>query len=408
MFKTTAFILLFSTLAFAHKGVENRPDQAVTVLTNLDQARAVGGLILSKDVKTNLAVAELRPEQMEQLTLLNHFQGRCGGYEVLSSKEASRSGALLQNLQAFQNKIALNLVVPSPEIQWNENYQKLADQTDPDSLKETVQWISSYPSRNDRLSDPNQHVLELQSRLGVWLKEAKWPFQIDLINHKSTNQKSLRLTIPGRLHPSQVVVLGAHYDSVNHSFFGGSKEAPGADDNASGSGNLIEALKILKNADQPERTLEFYWYAGEESGLLGSAEIAKAARAEKKNVIAVLQLDMTLYPGSGEQVVGLISDFTSPWLREVLTKINGTYVKARFVDDQCGYGCSDHASWHRQNFHAVIPFEAVTDTMNQNIHTSRDVIDSKSSFEHSNSFTKYAILFALVLGNSDLHPPTTH
>ncbi len=291
-------------------------------------------------------------------------------------------------------------------LEWNENYQKLSDLADPNSLRETITWLASYPNRYNKSATPNKHVEDLKAKLEAEMTNAKWAFKVDLITHQSTRQNTLRLTIPGKSKPDEVIVLGGHLDSINQSFFGNSDRAPGADDNASGSANLIEALKILKRADQPERTLEFYWYAGEESGLLGSAEIAKEAKAKSKNVIAVLQLDMTLFPGNGEQVIGLVNDFTSPWLREVLTLINANYVKARIVEDACGYACSDHASWHRQGYHAVTPFEATTETMNRNIHTEKDLIDTKSSFQHSNSFTKLAVLFALVLGNSDLKPPT--
>ncbi len=399
----TFFILgLFSFPIEAHD-VATQPE---TVITSLAKARAVGGVILSKDESTDLAVSYLTKLQLNQLSILNHAQGKCAGFETLSKEEINQPGRLIENLKIANLKINQLGVLKLQALERNETYQKLIDQADPVSLKEDIAWISSYASRYNKSDSPNQHVDDLKIKLQSWLKDAKWSYQIDLINHESTKQKTLRLTIPGKLRPTEVIVLGAHFDSINHTFFGNSNKAPGADDNASGSANLIAALKILKNVETPERTLEFYWYAGEESGLLGSAEIAKEAKAKNKNVIAVLQLDMTLFPGSGEQVIGLINDYTSPWLREVLTSINDTYVKARLIEDACGYGCSDHASWHRQGYHAVIPFEANTETMNKNLHTENDLIDNQSSFQHSNSFTKYALLFGLVLGNSNLRPPT--
>lgn len=392
---------LVTNQAFAHT-VSNK---AETVITNLDQARAVGGVILSKDLSLNLAVAHLNSRQLNQLSSLNHSQGKCAGFETLTGTDINQPGLMLEKLKTTNVKINALGVIRKATVDYNESYQNLANQADPVQLQQTVTWISAYPNRYNKAPSPNQHVEDLKIKLQNMLMDAKWAFQIDLISHESTKQKTLRLTIPGKTNADEVVVLGGHYDSINQEFLGNKDIAPGADDNASGSANLIEALRILKSAAQPERTLEFYWYAGEESGLLGSAEIAKNAKDKKKTIIAVLQLDMTLFPGSGEQVIGLISDFTSPWLREVLTSINNTYVKARFVEDKCGYGCSDHASWHRQGYHAVIPFEAVTKTMNRNIHTEKDLIDTKSSFQHSNTFTKYAVLFALVFGNSDLRPP---
>lgn len=375
-----------------------------TVLTNLDQARAVGGVILSQDVVTNLAVAYLTQLQLNQLSILNHSQGKCAGFERLTATEANQPGVILSNLATADLKIKTLSLAKKTILTWNEDFQKMADLANPNQLQETVAWISSYPSRYNKAPNPNQHVDDLKNRLQQWLQGAKWNFQIETIDHHSTKQKTLRVTIPGKSRPQEVIVMGGHFDSINQGYFSGDL-SPGADDNASGSANLIEALKILKNSEQPERTWEFYWYAGEESGLLGSAEISKLAKEQSKNVIAVLQLDMTLFPGSGEHVVGLITDYTSPWLRDILTSINSTYVKARLVDDKCGYGCSDHASWHRQGYHAVTPFEATTSTMNHYIHTEKDVIDTRLSFLHSNSFTKYTVLFALVLGNSDMQPP---
>ena len=392
---------LTGTVVSAHE-VSEKPE---IVLTNLDQAVAVGGVILSKDKSLNLAVSYLTQLQLNQLSKLNHSLGKCAGFETLAANEINQPGILLEKLKVTDLKINKVGLSRTSILEFNDDYQRIANLTDPVQLQNTVKWISSYPNRYNKAPSPNQHVVDLQTKLNEWMVGAKWKFDVNLITHQSTNQKTVRLTIPGKTKPNEVIVLGGHYDSVNQGFFGNKDKAPGADDNASGSANLIEALKALKSAEQPQRTLEFYWYAGEESGLLGSAEIAKEAKAKNKNVIAVLQLDMTLFPGSGEQVVGLVTDYTSPWLRDILTSINNTYVKARLVDDECGYGCSDHASWHRQGYHAVTPFEAVTSTMNRNIHSEKDVIDTSLSFQHSNSFTKYAVLFALVLGNSDLRPP---
>lgn len=181
--------------------------------------------------------------------------------------------------------------------------------------------------------------------------------------------------------------------------------APGADDNASGSANLIEALRILMTRPQPERTIDIFWYAAEEQGLLGSAEIAKQYKAEKKDVIAVLQLDMTLFPGSGELVIGSMTDFTSAWLRDYLKAVNETYLHARIVEDRCGYGCSDHASWSRQGYPALMPFEATFKASNKNIHTSKDIISPALSFKHSAVYSKIALVMALDLGNSTARQP---
>lgn len=389
-------------IAQAHP-LQSQPTQ--TVLTDLDAAKAVGGMVLAHDKTANLAITLLNDTQLNQLSWLNHSVGKCAGFEVLNDNESTQPALTINNLLASTQNIQKSLWLSPMAIEHNELYQKLANQANPENLKETIRWISSYPTRYNKAAQPNQHVDDLKIKLNDWLKDAPWPYSIDQITHQSTKQKTLRLRITGQSKPEEIIVLGAHFDSINSSLWGGSKgAAPGTDDNASGSSNLIEALKILKSTTQPQRTLEFYWYAGEESGLLGSAEIAKESKSSQRDIISVLQLDMTLFPGDGEQKIGLMTDYTSPWLRSLFTLINNSYVNASFIEDTCGYGCSDHASWHRQGYHAVIPFEATMKTMNKNIHTSNDLFNDKTSLNHSNTFTKFAVLFALVLGNSDLRP----
>ncbi len=390
--------------ASAHSGLLPLQAQGgATVLTSLDVAKASGAVIIGSDKIENLAIAYVTEAQAQKISQLSHFQGKCGGFELLTENEIQNPAGLLKQFQSVQNYFRRYNLFPPQNIVFNSDYQNLANLADPNSLKKTIQWLSSFPSRNHNLGDPNKHVLELEKELKVLLKDAPWQFEIQRIAHSSTRQESLKLKIIGSSRPSEIVVLGGHFDSINQSFFANQK-APGADDNASGSANLFEAVRALKSWPSFERTLEFYWYAGEEGGLLGSAEIAKDSQAKARDIIGVLQLDMTLFPGSGEHVIGLVDDFTSPWLRQFLTEINQHYVKAKFINDSCGYACSDHASWHRQGFHAVTPFEATTKTMNKKIHSDQDLIDTKSNFNHSNNFTKFAILFGLELGNSSLRP----
>jgi leucyl aminopeptidase len=151
--------------------------------------------------------------------------------------------------------------------------------------------------------------------------------------------------------------------------------------------------------------VEFFWYAGEESGLLGSAEIAQSYKAENKDVVAVLQLDMTLFPGAGEFVVGNVSDFTSAWLRQYLVALNDAYLQVQLIEDKCGYACSDHASWYRQGYPTLMPFESDTSRMNRKIHTDQDVISPQSSFRHSLVFAKIALAMVMDLGNSTERQP---
>lgn len=400
-------LFLFSQLAMAH-APQNQG--TVPAIADLNLLKQIGAPITLQDPQMNLGFGFLTPQAQAQLSVLAHKARKCGGYEVvqdlpvtdaryISASFQFMKQRLMKDLQYSRNPVRVMAVPQRPEI------TQAVAMADEKNLLTWVNWLSAFPNRYNKDPQPNNHVTQLKAQLekmvgmarGRGLKAA-----VELIDHKSTQQKTLHLVIPGKTRPQESVVLGAHLDSIS---FSGSR-APGSDDNASGSSNLIEALRILLSQSQPARTIEFFWYAGEESGLLGSAEIAAAYKKQQRNVIGVLQLDMTLFPGEGELTIGSMTDFTSAWMRELVADLNRNYLNVKIVDDRCGYGCSDHASWYRQGYPTVIPFEATMNTMNQRLHTDQDTVTPQMSFKHSLVFTKLAIALAMELGNNlDLHQP---
>ncbi|WP_374075974.1 M20/M25/M40 family metallo-hydrolase [Bdellovibrio bacteriovorus] len=404
----TMALLFVASNAMAHvptlENFETKP-----ILADLNDLRALNIPVLAKDESVEVGYAMVTPLMQQRIQERAHAVGKCGGFEDLSTDVMLQSHGfdkMLTELAKIKEKNDLYERAPFKILSLEKSVQIEAALTEvsESNLRSYVQWLSAFPNRNNRDAQPNKHVVEMKQRLEAMLANATIPYEISEITHSSTKQNTLRVRLPGSTRPNEIVVLGGHLDSINQSW-GGGKGAPGADDNASGSANLIETLRILMDKPQPQRTVEIFWYAGEESGLLGSAEVAKQYKAEKKDVIAVLQLDMTLFPGSGELVIGSMTDFTSAWLRDYLKAMNETYLHARIVDDKCGYGCSDHASWNRQGYPALMPFEATFKASNKNIHTSNDVISPESNFKHSAVYTKIALVLAMDLANSQVRQP---
>ena len=88
----------------------------------------------------------------------------------------------------------------------------------------------------------------------------------------------------------EIVVLGAHEDSIS-SHLNVEARAPGADDDASGVACVLEVFRVLvESGFRPNRTVHFMAYAGEEAGLLGSKDIARAYTKYGLNVVAMLQV----------------------------------------------------------------------------------------------------------------------
>lgn len=396
-------ILLISLLAsLVIKAHILMPTETVPVFADLNLLKAVGAPVMVQDPQMNLGFAYLTPLMQIQVNLLAHKQGKCGGFEVVQDIPNGNIQQVVQSMQALKQRLARDHFFSKPPSYFQKlpirpEIAQAIVKADEKNLMTWVQWLSAFPNRYGKDANPNTHVVQLKAELEKMLARFRTAGTVQLIDHKSTKQKSIKLTLPGTTHPEEIIVLGGHLDSIT---FSGDK-APGADDNASGSANLIEALRvILQTQAKLPRTLEFMWYAGEESGLLGSAEIAAAYKKANKKVVGVLQLDMTLFPGDGEFQISSMTDYSSSWMRSLLTDINANYLNVKIIEDACGYGCSDHASWYRQGFPTLIPFESSMDKMNSNIHSPRDVISPKMNFKHSLVFTKIAIALALELGNN--------
>ncbi|KAI0705564.1 Zn-dependent exopeptidase [Earliella scabrosa] len=197
-----------------------------------------------------------------------------------------------------------------------------------------------------------------------------------------------------------VTILGSHEDSINLSN-PSSGRAPGADDDGSGSVNLIEIFRALVAADfQPSTPLELHWYSGEEDGLLGSQAIARDYKNRGVAVKAFLELDMTAYfaPGSRE-VIALEADYIDNGVNTFVKQLVENYSTLDWaMDIPCGYACSDHASWYRQGYPTAMLYEAITGDDNPRIHSASDTTSVNGfSWSHTLEFTKVALAFGYEL-----------
>ena len=129
-------------------------------------------------------------------------------------------------------------------------------------------------------------------------------------------------------------------------------------------------------------------------------EIARSYKAQNKNVIGVLQLDMTNFNGSSNDI-SIVSDYTNDAQNTFLKTLIDTYLTdLTWATSTCGYACSDHASWTSQGFPASIPFEAQKNDMNRRIHTANDTIEqSGGTAEHALKFAKLALAYVIELDN---------
>ncbi|KAF7540797.1 hypothetical protein G7Z17_g12105 [Cylindrodendrum hubeiense] len=202
----------------------------------------------------------------------------------------------------------------------------------------------------------------------------------------SYNQPSVIAKIPGT--SGSVVIVSAHYDSIGSTTSG---RAPGADDNASGVVVILEALRVLADSGySPKNTLEFHFYSGEEGGMLGSRDVMQAYVTAGVDVLAVVNQDMTGY--SPNNVIAVYTDYVDTPLTNYVMTLVPVYSDLPLSVDECGYGCSDHASANSAGFPAAYVCDENMADSSPYIHSSSDTI-ATLSFEHILQHVKFTIGF---------------
>ena len=227
------------------------------------------------------------------------------------------------------------------------------------------------------------------------------------VQHSNYRQQSVMLTITGTRLPEQIVVVGAHLDSIAMLRRSDNAVAPGADDDASGVASMTEALRAMVGMNyRPLRTIHLIAYAAEEVGLRGSQEIANQFRERNADVLGVLQLDMTNYRGAASDIY-LFTDYTDSAQNAFLERLIAQYLPGVTVGhDRCGYACSDHASWTARGYPASLPFEASRARANPYIHTANDTFaNSGSQAAHALKFAKLAAAYMVELANRPVSGP---
>ena len=209
--------------------------------------------------------------------------------------------------------------------------------------------------------------------------ESQWAeqgYKVGRVSYEAevVERANLEVTLPGSSR--EVLVVGAHYDSVDGS--------PGANDNGSGVAALLEISRLLAGT-RPRTTLRLVAFVNEEPPFfwyrkMGSMVYARRARARGDKVTGMISLETIgyysdrpgsqryppflglFYPSRGD-FLGFVSNLRS---RELLRRAVGAFREACDWPVQSvamfewvpGIGWSDHLSFWRQGWPALM----ITDT----------------------------------------------
>ena len=202
-------------------------------------------------------------------------------------------------------------------------------------------------------------------------------------------------TVTGSTNPATVYVVCAHYDS--YSSTDPMLNAPGADDNATGTSLVLEAARVLK--DFPfSSTIRFICFSGEEQGLLGSVYYAGEAASRGDNIAGVLNFDMV---GYGTPNTLLIANSASEWLVDYCIAVRDSFVPEQALTKllNASMRWSDHASFWDKGYSAFCGIETDYGT-NPYYHSARDTVGNLN-LSFTTNVTKLAVASLASLAQLD-------
>ncbi len=199
--------------------------------------------------------------------------------------------------------------------------------------------------------------------------------------------------IPGTEKPDTIIVVGAHYDTI--------EDTPGADDNASGIAGLLELYRLLSPL-RFRKTVRFVAFTLEEppffsTELMGSMVYATNCRKRKENVELMVCLEMIGYGsrrchqdyplnhnlkefpvhGNYMSVISLPSNAPYVYLWKNIYNDRARWKIYEYIGPASipGMDLSDHMSFIRSGYRAIM----ISDTgfyRNKNYHSPEDTFDT--------------------------------
>ena len=171
---------------------------------------------------------------------------------------------------------------------------------DAEKMKATVEKLVSFGTRHTLSSqtDPKRGI----GAAVRWAEAQMKDYGLETLQTCDTVTKLPRIPNPtkvcnavgikrGTERPDDVVIITGHIDSRVTDPLNAKDDAPGANDDGSGTAAVLEAARILSKHKFPG-TIVFAALSGEEQGLVGGKILADYAKAQGWNVVANLNNDI--------------------------------------------------------------------------------------------------------------------
>jgi len=241
------------------------------------------------------------------------------------------------------------------------------DEISETSYKNTIQTLEDFVTRNARTTqfydacvwaENRFESYGLQAEIQEFWADAWWGTDFTCWNVVAEQ--------PGVENPDQIYIVCGHLDSTAGNTTVPEPIAPGADDNASGSGGVMEAARVLSQYDF-QYTIRYICFGAEEMGLCGSYVYAENAEQSGEQILGVINMDMLLFDPDADMGVYVPYDGQSQWLAQAFYDACADYVPGLNVqiDYNPGAAYSDHYPFWVNGYSAL---EVIEDDLSGNPH----------------------------------------
>jgi hypothetical protein len=294
--------------------------------------------------------------------------------------------------------------VPLKALGWDPFIQGLVDEVSTDSLTAYIQRLQDFESRL-ALGDSSYAASAWLSR-----KLSGWGYDVRLDSFHtegylggwpgSGHERNVVATAEGLLDSSRTFIVGGHFDSVSWPDTALARiDAPGADDDASGTACTLEAARVMSGHSW-ESTMKFIGWAAEEIGRpTGSDHYASQADSLGEDIAGVVNLDMIGYMDDAQlDCVIQVKDSSSHWLADLFMRAGQTYVPSLVTYRVHSTGGSDWYAFARFGYPAVGGAERAGSYWNPYYHSTGDVIETLSP-ELYTAITRASVATMAILGS---------
>jgi hypothetical protein len=264
----------------------------------------------------------------------------------------------------------------------NPIIEKILKEISLDTLRAYVKKLQSFNTRNSSSAENKDVVCP-------WLADLLRPLcdSVYLQTCSSGCGPNVIGIKKGKKNPSltNYCLIGGHLDGVVTS---GPYKAAGADDNASGTGAVLECARVFKNYSF-ENTVEFVLFNGEESGLTGSKKISNDMKSKGHTIIGgAVTYDMLGHSSASSKNLVQLEGFdnttvSKKFVTEYMQGIVDKYTKMKTYQFLQGFG-SDHVSFNSAGYVAILLIEREYE--HPAYHKNFDTLDCPAGFNDMNLF----------------------